>query len=240
MKLAAVTLWVLAGAALAGGAYWAFLVTPESTVGSLAVSVALLLAALFLAAITVSGAIAGWRQGISSSHLRAAVAGVPAIIPAGLIIVLIWWLVGGFTDRVTIYSGQINAWFIAKLGWANVSWLFTGIGWVALWLKWVVASMLAVSMMASFMVSGWRAFGATSWLTRAVSPGRLGAATLLFVVLVAAPWIYLAPWRPSGLPATSVELMFIIAKLSVTALLMAIGFALIIRQAIRMTPAEHS
>jgi hypothetical protein len=55
--------------------------------------------------------------------------------------------------------------------------------------------------------------------------------TLLFAVFVAAPWLYLTPWRPEGLPATSIELAFVIAKLAVTALLMAIGIALIIRQA---------
>ncbi len=240
MKLMAVTLWVLAGAALAGGAYWAFLITPESTVGSLAVSAALLLAALCLVALTVSGAIAGWRHGISSSHLRSAVAGVPAFVPAALIIVLFWWLVGIATVRVAIYSGQINAWFIATLGWADVSWLFAGIRWVALWLKWVVAPMLAVSIMAGIISSGWWALAGAAWIRRALMPTHLGVATLLFAGLVAAPWVYLTPWRPAGLPATSVELVFITAKLSVTALLMAMGVALIIRQATWTTSTPSS
>lgn len=231
MKLIAVTLWVLAGAALTGGAYWAFLITPESTMGTLAVSVLLFLTALFLIATTISGAIVGWRHGISPSHLRSAISGGPAIVPAALVIALVWWLVGGFTDRVTIYSGQINAWFIATLGWADVSWLFAGVRWVALWLKWVVAPMLAVSIMAGIISTGWRALAGAGWIRHALMPTHLGVATLLFAVLVAAPWVYLTPWRPAGLPATSVELAFIVAKLSVTALLMAIGVALIIRQA---------
>ena len=42
-----------------------------------------------------------------------------------------------------------------------------------------------------------------------------------FAVLIALPWLYLVPWRPAGLPATSIELAFIVAKLSVTAILMA-------------------
>ena len=37
-RLAAVTVWILAGAALTGGVYWAFLNTPESTVGALLLS----------------------------------------------------------------------------------------------------------------------------------------------------------------------------------------------------------
>jgi len=240
MKLVTVTLWVLAGAALTGGAYWAFLITPESTIGTLAVSAVLLLSALFLVAITISGAIVGWRHGISSRHLRSAIIGVPAIVPAALVIALVWWLVGEATDRVTIYSGQINAWFIATFGWADVSWLFTGINWLALWLKWVVAPMLAVSIMAGIIATGWRALAGAAWIKHALTPGHLGVATLLFSVLVAAPWVYLTPWRPEGLPATSVELIFIIAKLSVTALLMAMGVALIIRQAIWTTSTPSS
>ena len=142
-----------------------------------------------------------------------------------------WWLVGGVTDRVTIFSGPITAWFIASLGWDDVSWLFTGINWLALWLKWVVAPVLAVSMMAGIIGGGWGALAHLSWARHALSPLTLALATLAAGALVSAPWIYLVPWRPGWLPATSLELGFIIAKLSLTALLMAIGVALIIRQA---------
>ncbi len=231
MRLVSVTLWILAGAALTGGAYWSFLITPESTVGALAASSLLFITAAFLAAITLSGAITGWRDGLSTRHLRTAITGVPAAIPAALVVFAIWWLVGSATDRVTIYSGQINAWFIASLGWDDVSWLFTGTTWLAAWLKWVVATMLALSLMASVLVEGWRTLTGMHWVTRALAPLSLGIATIAFGVLIAAPWTYLTPWRPEGLPATSIELAFIIAKLSVMALLMASGLALIVRQA---------
>ena len=231
MRLVSVTLWILAGAALTGGAYWSFLVTPESTVGALAASSLLIITAAFLAAVTVGGAILGWRDGLSASHLRTTIAGVPAAVPGALVVFAVWWLVGRATDSVTIYSGQINAWFIASFGWDDVSWLFTGIAWFSVWLKWVVAPMLALSLMASVLVAGWRTLTGMRWVTRALAPLSLGIATIAFGVLIAAPWTYLTPWRPEGLPATSIELAFIIAKLSVTALLMASGLALIIRQA---------
>jgi len=230
VKLLAVTVWVVVGAAATGAAYWAFLITPESTMGTLAVSALLLLTASLLAAFAIAGAIAGWRHALSSRSLRAAVSGVPAIVPAAFIITLVWWLAGGVTDGVSIYSGQISAWFIATFGWSDVSWLFTGIDWLALWVKWVVAPLLGVSIMADIMANGWRAVVRPRWLGHALGPIRLGMATLIFAGLVAAPWVYLTPWRPQGLPATSVELLFIIAKLSATALLMAIGVALFIRQ----------
>ena len=231
MRLATITLWLLAGAALTAGAYWSFLITPESTAWTLAASALLAITAAFLAGITIGGAIIGWQQGVSSRHLRAAISGVPAAVPAAVIAGTIWWLVGSTTDRLTIYSGPINAWFMATFGWDDVSWLFRGVEWLAAWLKWVVAPMLAVSLMAGVLATGWRTLAGTTWIARALAPLPLGIATLVFAALVAAPWLYLAPWRPAGLPATSIELAFIIAKLSATALVMATGVALIIRQA---------
>jgi hypothetical protein len=240
MRLVSVTLWILAGAALTGGAYWSFLITPESTISALAASALLIITSAVLAALTASGAIIGWRHGLSTSHVRTAIAGVPAAIPAGLLVFAIWWLVGSATDRVTIYSGQINAWFIATFGWDDVSWLFTGITWLAAWLKWVVAPMLALSLMAGILAEGWRTMAGPRWAARALAPLPLGLATIAFGVLVLAPWVYLTPWRPEGLPATSLELAFIIAKLSVSAVLMATGVALIIRQATWTTSTPSS
>ncbi len=231
MRLVPVTLWILAGAVLVGGLYWSFLNTPESTVWSLAASAILLATAVLLTGVTVNGAVTGWRDGLSLSQARRALVGAPAVAPAALLVAFAWWLVGSLTDRMTIYSGPINAWFMATLGWSDVSWLFVTATWLAAWLTWVVAPMLALSLMAHINGDGWRAMANAIWITRVLSPLRMAAATALFVVLVAVPWVYLAPWRPAGLPATSLELAFIIAKLSVTAVLMAAGVALIIRQA---------
>ena len=231
MRLVSVTVWILVGAALTGGAYWSFLITPESTIGALVASALLIVTAAIFAALTLSGAIVGWRHGLSISHLRAATAGVPSAIPAATVAAVMWWLVGSATDQVTIYSGQISAWFIASFGWDDVAWLLTGITWLATWLKWVVAPMLALSLMSGILADGWHTLSGVRWITRALTPLPLGVATVAFGVLVVAPWVYLTPWRPKGLPATSLELAFIIAKLAVTAVLMATGVALIIRQA---------
>ena len=57
MRLALATLWILAGAALTAGAYWAFLITPESTVWALSASAVLALIALALVGLTAGGAI---------------------------------------------------------------------------------------------------------------------------------------------------------------------------------------
>ena len=113
MKLAVTCLWLLAGATLTGASYWTFLITPESTAGSLALSALLLLVSFFLLAVTLSGAILAWARGLSAQLFRDAVTSASPIVPAALIFAAIWWIVGSVTDQVTISSGQINAWFIA-------------------------------------------------------------------------------------------------------------------------------
>lgn len=231
MRLATITLWILLGAALTAAAYWSFLITPESTIWMLLVSAVLLLTTGFVVGLTLGGAIIGWRDGVSARLLRAAIAAVPAVLPAALLVGATWWLTGRLTNLVAINSGPINAWFIATFGWDDVAWLFTGIDWLALWLRWVVAPVLALAVMARVITGGWRELTRVAWLRHGLAPGNVAVATLLFAAFVAVPWLYLAPWRPTGLPATTLELVFIVVKLSVVTVLMATGAALIIRRA---------
>jgi hypothetical protein len=64
-----------------------------------------------------------------------------------------------------------------------------------------------------------------------VSIRRVALASLWFVILIVVPWAYLVPWRPAGLPASSVEPVFIGAKLLIAAVVIACGAALIVREA---------
>ena len=219
-RLIAVTAWILGWGVLTGAAYWAFLKTPESTVWALMLSALLAIVSLARLGITVNGAIAAWPSGVSRDTVRRAIIRIPAIIPAVLIAAIAWWVVSRVTGWVSAHSGEISAWFIARFGWSDVSALFSTINWTGWWIRWILAPMIALSFVAG-------AIG------RGVSPRRLAVATVWFLVLVAAPWVYLAPWRPAGLPPTSVEPMFIALKLAVTALLMATGLALITREASR-------
>ena len=234
MRLVLAALWILAGAALTAGAYWSFLITPESTIWSLLVSALLALVALALVGLTASGAILVWWHGASMASIRRAGQSVPAVIPAALLVWLVWWMTNRAEVWVTMYSGQINAWFIATFGWSDASWFFTGVSYVAGWFRWVVASLLAVSLMAGFVAVGWPAIAQSAWLRRALHPRAVIAATLWFVVLIALPWLYLVPWRPLSLPPTSIEFAFIVAKLSVSAVLFAVGAALMIFEASKL------
>ena len=231
MRFALATLWILAGIILTAGVYWTFLITPESTVWMLIASALLAMAALAMAGLTASGAIALLLHGRSAAGIRRALTAIAGTIPAGAIVFVVWWLTRRGEAWVGLRSGQINAYFIAQFGWDNMSWLFTTVHYVAEWLRWVLAGLLALSLMAGFIALGWSALGQGSWLRRALRPRTLLVATFSFVVLIALPWIYLVPWRPKELPASSVEFAFIVAKLSLSAVLFAIGATLIAREA---------
>jgi hypothetical protein len=165
---------------------------------------------------------------------------IPAIVPAALIVLLLWWITLRGETWVAMRTGQINAWLIARFGWADMSWLFIAIHYAALWIRWVVATMLALSLIAGFVAAGARSVAQLAWVTRAMRPRALLFATLWFGLLIALPWKYLVPWRPAALPATSVELVFIAGKLSLAAILFAMAVALMIKEAGAEAPPSQA
>jgi hypothetical protein len=220
--------WLLAGSAVSGGAYYAFLLTPESTVPSLALSSVLLLVALALVAITSNGAVLAWRRGWSLQVIREAVAGVPAYLLPLVLAVAAWWIVGRGVAWVDAHSGEISAWFIARFGWADVTWLFGTTRRVGMWLQYVAAPLVALTWLRGMLTSGWRPH--RSLVRQAFSPARHLTAAMLFAALVWMPWNYLVTWRPANVPL-SLEVLFVGGKLGLVALLAATGVALIIRTA---------
>jgi hypothetical protein len=231
MRLALATIWILIGLAITGALYWAFLITPVSTAFALGATALLAIGVLALAGLIVNGAIEILSGGFSMAGVRRACASIGSVVPAGLIILLLWWLTSRTEAFVTESSGQISAWFIARFGWDDMSWLFTSIRYAAAWVRWVLGSMLAVSLMAGVLALGWRAVVQSAWITRALQPRGLLIATLGFAILIVLPWVYLVPWRPENLPATTIEMVFIVSKLSIAAVLSAIGLALVAREA---------
>lgn len=234
MRFVVAIVTLMVGASLTGGLYWTFLNTPESTVWALAASAILVVLALLAAAVTINVVIEIWSHGPSRHGLRRAVKALPSIIPALIIVLGLWWLTLAMEQWVTLRSGQISAMFIARFGMADVSWLFNVIRYIAVWIRWVIAALLAVSLMAGFLSVGWAAIRQAAWLRRALDPRAIVVATVTFVVLIVLPWIYLVPWRPRGLPATEAELAFITGKLALSALLFALGTVIIIREASRV------
>jgi hypothetical protein len=231
MRLALATLWILIGCAINGGIYWVFLNTPESTVWTLGASALLAIVIAIVDALTVTGAVTISANGLSRSGVARAVRAIPSIIPASLIFVLLWWVTVRGETWIGMRGGQISAWFIAQFGWADISWLLTAIRYMAIWIRWVLATMLALSLIAGVVAVGPRAMVQSAWLRRALRPRALLLASLWFVVLIAWPWNYVVPWRPAAVPPTSIEVVFIAVKLSLCAIMFAIAVALMIREA---------
>ena len=240
MRLILVTAWILAGAALTGGTYWGFLNTPESTVGTLALSAVLALIAVALLSITINGAIVVWSSGLSASALQRVFGRIPSIIPGFLVFALFWWIAHRLDTWIALRTGGINAWFIARFGWDDAWWFFMGVRFITTWLRWVLGGLLAVSLMGGMASIGWHAGVRPQWLRRAMRPRALLAATLWFVVLIVLPWMYVVPWRPDWVRPTGAELAFIAGKLSIAAIAMAAGVALMIHEATRVpvTPID--
>lgn len=235
MKLLLAIVWLLVGGAISAAVYWGFLIMPVSTVLALITSAILGLVTLVLVGMTVSGTFDILTSGVSVSGFKRAWRSVPAIVPAALIVLLVWWMTSRAELWVGQRSGPISAWFIARFGWDDISWLFTAIRYVAAWFRWVIALMFALSLIAGVHAIGWRALAQPAWVRRALAPRSLLVATICFVVLIALPWMYLVPWRPTSLPATGIELAFITTKLATAAVLFAAGIVLIAREASRST-----
>lgn len=235
MRVLLASAWLLFGAAITGGIYWAFLITPESSVPALLASAVLITIAFASASFTVTGAIEILQRGFSTAGLVRAMRGISGGIPAAMIVLLFWWITTRAEAAVAMRSGEISAFFIARFGWADVSWLFRGLHGIAIWLRWVMAAVLAASVMTAVLSRGWVAAADRGWMTQALRPRSIVAATLSFVLLIVLPWTFLVPWRPPGLPATFAELAFTVAKLTLAAIVFSAGASLILREATRAT-----
>lgn len=253
--LAAVTLTLLAGASVAGAAYWGFLSTPESTVWMLGLSALLVAATVVIAVVSINAALLLWAARVSldadGSHdaaatprtiARRACRGVPACIPALAVLGAIWWLTSTVETWVQVHSGEISAWFIATAGWADVRWMFTTVSWIGAWLRTVAAPLAGLVWWNAALRGQW--WPSRDVVRHAVGLKALALATLAVGLLVWVPWTYLAPWRPRGLPAGGTsEVAFVAIKLGFTAVMMAIGAALLARVSVthryRLTQQPH-
>jgi hypothetical protein len=208
-------------------------------VWTLGASALLALIILILDGLTITGAMTILANGLSRASLARAMRAIPSIIPASIVVLVIWWMTMRAETWMAMREGQISAWFIARFGWADVTALYRFVHYVAMWLRWVVAAMLALSLISGFVSVGARALAQFAWLRRALHPRALLLGSLYFIVLIALPWKYLVPWRPAGLPATSVELAFIVSKLSVAAALFAVAVVLMMREAAGAVPGPR-
>jgi hypothetical protein len=218
----AVSAVLAAGAVIAAALYWLFLNTPESNVLMLVASLWLALALGAVVAITTNAAILHARGASLGAALGAGSKGAGWFLVAVLPLFFAWWAIGYGDDWIARHQGEINAWFIARFGWADITRLLQAEMWVSRWLRWAVLPVLTLSLLATLLTrdelrSGW---------TRHSLWRALLVATLVFVLLFALPW-QLTSWRPR-LPPSWIEPAAAALRLGVVFLLGLIGAAVMI------------
>lgn len=223
-RLARTALWLLLGALVVFGLYWLLLNTPESNTLALissAVLVVLIIAAAALFVNTALGLAAGAHLG---SSVAAAATGVHWVVVAAVPAVLLWWAIVRADRWALDHAGEINAWFIARYGWSDISSLFRAEVWVSRWLRWSLVPLSALALAGALLDGG--ITGAAGRWRRALGFRSMAIAVLAFIVLVAIP-LPLISWRPQ-LPPTWLEPAAAAARLGAVALLWITGAALLV------------
>ena len=236
-RLWRVTRWLVAAELVASGLYWALVSTPESNVLMLSLSV-LLVAGLFaVGGVALDGAIRLWHDRSAwPSPLTGWLLPAVRLMPALALATVVWSVADWVGGRVDGARGAITAELIARFGWADPEVLFRSVAWAMTALQWVVAPVAALGVFSSLTrraeglpVESWIRQG-TNWRTLATTAAATGGFAWL--------WTSLSAWRPAGLPPSWVQIVFVGAKLAVAAVALAVGTALVVREATAATRAS--
>jgi hypothetical protein len=233
-----ITLWVLGGAVCLTALYWLLLNTPETNALTLSASAVLLLALLVLSAIVVNTAVLLSRGLALGAAVGRGIRGMLWFVAVLAPLSAAWWAITAADMWVSSHAGEINAWFIAQFGWADISRLLQAEAWLIRWIGWVVAPLAALSLLAALLDHGAAGVRCDRWLRRAWHWRTLLGATIVFAVLIVAPW-QITEWRPA-LPPTWVEPAVAALRLLVVAVLWSAGAALLITLAATTRRNDHS
>lgn len=228
-RLAAITAWLLVGDAVVFSLFWMLLQVPESSTLMLALSATLGLLVVLGSAVVQSAAMGAWNTDVTVSvGLRTGARRALAALLAAALFALLWWLTDHAFDWHARVSGQMDAAIIARTGSPSTAWLHATVRWLIVFVRWTLALTLAVSLLGALVAGGLPALGRTDWLRHALQPRRLILLTLWFAVLDVLPWRSLY-WRPANM-SLAVEPWFVVAKLTLIAMAMAAGWALVLRE----------
>lgn len=214
------------GYTLAALLFWALLNVPESTVMSLVLSVLLLVAATLCVGITTGLTLALSQHLTLSASLRRAIAALPGFLLGLLVCGLLWWATARFDLWWMRTRGEVDALVLRYLGTARTEPLHVAVPFLSWTVRWVLGLSVVAALTSAALSDDGRSIG--RGLRLAIRP-RLLAAALLALLVGGEGLRRLAYWRPSGLPASSVEIAFAILKLGVL-YAAAIGMATIVLQ----------
>ena len=218
---------VLAGGGAVGAAlYWALLNTPESNALMLALSALLAMAIVAVAAITINTVVLIARDVPVRQALSAGPRGAGWFVIACTPLAAAWIAISRFDAWMVAHQGEINAWFIARYGWADITALTRAELWISRWLRWALLPTLCLSLLAALLTRD-----RASWLRRALHWRTLTVVTVAFGVLMALPW-QLTAWHPA-LPATWVQPALAAVRLGVAFVLGLTGVSVLVIAAAR-------
>jgi hypothetical protein len=221
-----------------GGLYWGFLNTPEANLAMLTLSALLIILMIVVGAIVVNVAVLLAMGSTVRSSVAAGARHSLAVVVASVAVLALVAVINRGDAWIANHAGEISAWFIARVGWADVSPLFQTQAYLSVWLRWVLLPVTALAALTMWWQHGSRAIVTPHWMRAAWHWRTLLIATLAFVVLIAFPW-RAAFWRPQGLAATWIEPLVAALRLAAIALSMTVGAAVVImtvtRQSQRMT-----
>ena len=153
-RLLRTALWLLLGALVVFGLYWLLLNTPESNALALISSAILVVLIIAISALFVNTAL-GLATGAPLAPSAAAAArGIHWVVLAAVPAVLLWWAIVRADRWVVDHAGEINAWFIARYGWSDISSLFRAEVWVSRWLRWSLIPLIALALAGALLAGG--------------------------------------------------------------------------------------
>ena len=224
-----------AGSVIAAGLYWLFLNTPESNAFMLVASLLLIVGLVTVVTVTMNAAVLRARGASLRTALARGAQGTGWFLVAVVPLLLAWWAIGRADDWIARHQGDINAWFIARFGWADITRLLQMEAWISRWLRWAVLPAVTASLLATLLT---RERSKSDWVRRAAHWRTLLVATLVFYLLFALPW-QLVSWRPR-LPPTWIEPAAAGLRLGVVFLLGLIGAAVMIIASVGPTSTGRS
>lgn len=226
--------WLCAGHAVAAALFYGLVNTPDSNVGMLVASALLVVAVLFVVGVTNVTAVqwlhpeGRFRRALMAGLVR----GLPAALLACGVYALAWYAVGGLGEWYLARTGELDAWWIATFDSANTTVVHRTIGAMLFALRDIIGVTLAVGLFCGVALRGASGLAPGGWLRAAFSRTQLGMVALAVVLLILLPW-RAAGWRPTGLPASTVELGFVIVKLGTIYVMSHLGWTLILAAATR-------
>jgi len=229
----AVVSWLVVGHAVLGGLFWLLLQVPESNALMLALSGLLALVLILglplvqLMPLRAVGASEPFGRALGIAASRAWMGVVPLAVFA-----FVWWATGAAEAWTTGHAGQIDAWFIARLGVTNTGWFHTSIHVVLAFLRFALGAALAVAMLAAIAGDGLKGLLTGRWLRGALGWRYLLLVAAALIVGFALP-SHALYWRPASLPATWAQPAFAAAKLLVLYLVANAAWAFILLKAPR-------